>query len=107
MTVGWRRGWLRPGRIAAVIVAAYACYFAWTCVRIVAQSGRDEARTADAIVVFAPKTLTMLQFNNEACRRLGYSRKEFAKLQRMDEYAGDTMRAIALVLTNNPSDGFG
>lgn len=52
MTVGTRRGRLRPGRIAAALLAAYACYFAWTCVRIVEQSVRDEARPADAIVVF-------------------------------------------------------
>lgn len=52
MTAGSRRGWLRPGRIAAAILAAYAGYFAWTCARIVAQSERDEARAADAIVVF-------------------------------------------------------
>jgi uncharacterized SAM-binding protein YcdF (DUF218 family) len=51
-TIGSRRGWLRPGTIATAIVAAYACYFAWTCVEIVVQSGRDEARAADAIVVF-------------------------------------------------------
>jgi uncharacterized SAM-binding protein YcdF (DUF218 family) len=52
MTVGGGRGWLRPGKVAAVLVAAYACYFAWACVQIVAQSGRDEAQAADAIVVF-------------------------------------------------------
>jgi uncharacterized SAM-binding protein YcdF (DUF218 family) len=33
-------------------VAAYACYFAWICACIVDQSQRDEARAADAIVVF-------------------------------------------------------
>jgi len=52
MTAGACRGWLRPGRIAAVLLAACACYFAWSCARIVAQSGRDEAQPADAIVVF-------------------------------------------------------
>jgi uncharacterized SAM-binding protein YcdF (DUF218 family) len=52
MTAGSRRGLLKPGRIAAAVLAAYACYFAWTCVRIVAQAGRDEAQAADAIVVF-------------------------------------------------------
>ena len=52
MSSGQRRGWLRPGRIAAAALAAYVCYFAWTCAQIVAQSGRDEARAADAIVVF-------------------------------------------------------
>jgi len=52
MTHGARRGWLRPGRIVALMVAIYACYFAWCCTRIVAQSRWDEARAADAIVVF-------------------------------------------------------
>jgi uncharacterized SAM-binding protein YcdF (DUF218 family) len=52
MTAGSLRGWLRPGRIAAAILAAYGCYFVWTCTRIVAQSGRDEAQAADVIVVF-------------------------------------------------------
>jgi uncharacterized SAM-binding protein YcdF (DUF218 family) len=52
MTAGSRRGGLRPGKIAATILAAYACYFVWTCAQIVAQSERDEAQAADAIVVF-------------------------------------------------------
>ncbi len=51
MTAGARLGWVRPSRIFAVLLAAYACYFAWNCTRIVAQSGRDEAQSADAIVV--------------------------------------------------------
>ncbi len=50
MTAGAGRGWL--GRLTAVLLAAYACYFAWSCARIVAQAGRDEAQPADAIVVF-------------------------------------------------------
>jgi uncharacterized SAM-binding protein YcdF (DUF218 family) len=52
MSAGRRLGWLRPGRIAATILAAYVCYFAWTCARIVLQAGHDEAHDADAIVVF-------------------------------------------------------
>jgi len=52
MTAGARRRWWRPRRIAAALLAAYAGYFACTCGRIVAQAGRDEARPADAIVVF-------------------------------------------------------
>lgn len=52
MSAGRRGGWSRPTRIAAALVVAYACYFAWTCARIVQQAGRDEARKADAIVVF-------------------------------------------------------
>jgi PAS domain S-box-containing protein len=41
-------------------------------------------QAADAVVVFDPKTLNILDFNDEACRRLGYSRKEFAKLKVTD-----------------------
>ena len=52
MRSGSRRGWFRPGIIVCAILAAYACYFAWTCVRIVAQSAQDEAQAADTIVVF-------------------------------------------------------
>ncbi len=52
MTAGVRRGWLSAGRITAVLLAASACYFGWNCARIVAQSQRDEAHAADAIVVF-------------------------------------------------------
>jgi len=52
MNEGLRRGWLRPSRIAVAALAAYSCYFAWTCTQIVAQSGNDEAQSADAIVVF-------------------------------------------------------
>lgn len=52
MKVGWRRRWLRPGWIAAALVAIYACYFARICADVVSQAERDEARKADAIVVF-------------------------------------------------------
>jgi len=47
-----RRGWWRPGAVAAALLAAYACYYAWSCGQIVAHSRLDEARPADAIVVF-------------------------------------------------------
>lgn len=52
MTVSEGPRWLRAGTIAVVLLAAYACYLAWTCAQIVAQSGQDEARKADVIVVF-------------------------------------------------------
>jgi uncharacterized SAM-binding protein YcdF (DUF218 family) len=38
--------------VVAALFAAYACYFGWACVQIVEQAGRDEAQSADAIVVF-------------------------------------------------------
>ena len=41
-------------------------------------------QAADAIVVFDPKTLAILDFNDEACRHLGYTREEFAKLKICD-----------------------
>ena len=41
-------------------------------------------QAADAIVVFDPQTLEFRDFNNEACRRLGYTRAEFAQLKVSD-----------------------
>ena len=41
-------------------------------------------QAADAIVVFDPQTLEFLDFNDEACRRLGYTRAEFAQLKISD-----------------------
>ena len=61
-------------------------------------------QSSDAIVVFDPNTLTMLQFNNEACLRLGYSRKEFANLKLSDleviESAEDLKRHVSKVPQN-------
>jgi two-component system cell cycle sensor histidine kinase/response regulator CckA len=41
-------------------------------------------QAADAIVVFDPRTTAILDFNDAACRRLGYTRAEFAKLKISD-----------------------
>lgn len=41
-------------------------------------------QAADSIVMFDPQTLTFVDFNDEACRRLGYTRDEFAKLDISD-----------------------
>ena len=53
-------------------------------------------QAADAIVVFDPQTLAMVDFNAEACRRLGYTRAEFARLKISDleviESAAETKR---------------
>jgi len=42
--------WIR--RTVLVLLAAYAVFFITSCIRVVAQSKRDEARRADAIVIF-------------------------------------------------------
>lgn len=47
-----KQGWSTAGRVAALLIVWFAGYFLWTCGRIVAQSALDEARPADAIVVF-------------------------------------------------------
>jgi len=41
-------------------------------------------QAADAIVMFDPQTLEFLDFNQEACQRLGYTRTEFAQLKISD-----------------------
>ena len=43
---------LRFGAIASAALAVCLLYFGWTCLRIVGQSTRDEAQSADCIVVF-------------------------------------------------------
>lgn len=50
MSVVLRRRW--PWFAAAALLISYAIFFAVTCARIAAQSERDEAHPADAIVVF-------------------------------------------------------
>lgn len=41
-------------------------------------------QAADSIVVFDPQTLAVIDFNDEACRKLGYTREEFANLKVSD-----------------------
>jgi PAS domain S-box-containing protein len=41
-------------------------------------------QAADAIVVFDPQTLAIVDFNDEACQRLDYTRQEFARLKVSD-----------------------
>jgi PAS domain S-box-containing protein len=42
----------------------------------------EQAR--DSIVIFDPDTVRILDFNDEACRHLGYTREEFARLKISD-----------------------
>ena len=52
--------------------------------RKLAELEQQRTRAADAIIVIDPETLGFLDFNDEACRYLGYSREEFAKLKITD-----------------------
>ena len=58
---------------------------------------------ADGLVVVDPKTLAIVDFNNEACRRLGYSRKEFANLVAVNR--GDQICPVGEVSRGGPVDG--
>ena len=51
MMAGTDRKWSWLARIAAGAMAAYGLYFAWICGAIVEQAGREEATSADVIVV--------------------------------------------------------
>jgi PAS domain S-box-containing protein len=44
-------------------------------------------QSPEAIVVIEPHTMLPLDFNDEACRQLGYSRQEFARLSLLDHTA--------------------
>ena len=46
-------------------------------------------QSPEAIVVLDPQTMRPLDFNDEACRQLGYSREEFAQLSLLDHNAED------------------
>lgn len=66
--------------------------------RMAAESLREsEARyrslfeqAGDSIVVFDQKTTAFLDFNDNACHRLGYTREEFSKLKLTDLEIGET-----------------
>jgi PAS domain S-box-containing protein len=46
-------------------------------------------QSPEAIVVLHPDNMMPLDFNDEACRQLGYSREEFARLSLLDHTAED------------------
>jgi len=52
------------------------------------------AQAGDAIVVFDPTTLALLDFNTVACQRLGYSRPDFALLKLSDIEAQESPAAV-------------
>jgi PAS domain S-box-containing protein len=51
-------------------------------------------QSPDAVVVLDPETTLPVDFNDEACRRLGYSREEFARLRIADYDADHTPAEI-------------
>ncbi len=51
-------------------------------------------QSPDAVVVLDPETTLPVDFNDEACRRLGYSREEFARLRIADYEADHTPAEI-------------
>jgi PAS domain S-box-containing protein len=51
-------------------------------------------QSPDAVVVLDPETTLPVDFNDEACRRLGYSREEFARLRIADHDADHTPAEI-------------
>jgi len=62
----------------------------------------------DGIVVLDPETSRPLEFNDQACRQLGYTREEFGRLTLADieaaETGAETSRHIQKVLTEGHDD---
>jgi PAS domain S-box-containing protein len=62
----------------------------------------------DGVVVLEPETAQIIEFNDRACRQLGYSREEFALLRVFDievkETAEDTHARIRQVLDKGQDD---
>ncbi len=65
-------------------------------------------RSPDGIVILDPATARLLEFNETACRQLGYSRKEFSRLNLSDidacESPGQILRHIAGVMRKGRHD---
>ena len=51
-------------------------------------------QAGDSIVVFDQSTTAILDFNDTACRRLGYTREEFSKLRLTDLEAGESASEV-------------
>lgn len=62
-------------------------------------------QAADSVVVFDPKTLGIVDFNDEAYRRMGYSRRAFARLKISDLNATDSAAAVKRRIRTIPAGG--
>ena len=62
----------------------------------------------DGVVILNPETAQIVEFNDQACRQLGFSREEFARLRVSDvevkETAKETQERIGRVLEKGYSD---
>lgn len=62
----------------------------------------------DGVIVLDPETARIIEFNDQACRQLGYSRQEFARLRVFDieakETAFETKSRIQKVLSEGYDD---
>lgn len=65
-------------------------------------------RDFDGVVILDPATARPVEFNDQACRQLGYTREEFARLSLHDidavQSADDIARTIATVLRDGKAD---
>jgi PAS domain S-box-containing protein len=78
---------------------------------IVAKESAERYRTffekgADGIVVLDPEITIPIEFNDQACRQLGYSRQEFASLRISDIEAKETENEIKKHINKILTEGF-
>jgi PAS domain S-box len=59
---------------------------------------------AEGIIALDPETTSPADYNNEACRILGYSREEFAQSRAADWEAPDAPQQFTLILKSLPSE---
>ncbi|MBU4260355.1 MAG: response regulator [Proteobacteria bacterium] len=58
------------------------------------------------VVILDPETTQLLEFNEQACRQLGYSRQEFARLRLVDIEAAETAEESLACIRRVMRDGY-
>jgi PAS domain S-box-containing protein len=61
----------------------------------------------DGVVVLDPETVRPIDFNDQVCRQLGYTRDEFAQLRLQDIEAKESVEDTAVRIENIMRNGFG
>ena len=61
----------------------------------------------DGVVVLDPETVRPIDFNDQVCRQLGYTRDEFAQLRLPDIEARESVEDTAVRIENITRNGFG